>query len=66
MNIFQKKAEEFARSKGHTGGVEFLKRWQLSYVFTIKQPTEEDFGEPLVVIVQSNGECQIRTLCEVL
>lgn len=61
-----KKAHDFARSKGYASEVTFLKMWRFAYVFSIKQPADEDFGEPLVIVVEKNGECAVRQLSDVL
>lgn len=61
-----KKAQEYALKQGYPSEVTYLKQWRLSHVFRIKQPADEDFGEPLVIVVESNGGCQIRPLSDVL
>ena len=61
-----KKAKEYAQKQGYHLEVTYLKKWRLSHVFRIKQPADEDFGEPLVIVVESNGGCQIRPLSDVL
>lgn len=61
-----KKAQEYALKQGYPSEVTYLKMWRLSHVFRIKQPADEDFGEPLVIVVESNGGCQIRPLSDVL
>lgn len=61
-----KKAQEYALKQGYPLEVTYLKKWRLSHVFRIKQPADEDFGEPLVIVVESNGDCQIRPLPDVL
>ena len=61
-----KTAQEFALKQGYPSDVTFLKKWGFAHVFRIKQPADEDFGEPLVIVVESNGGCQIRPLSDVL
>lgn len=59
-------AHEYALKKGYPSDVTFLKKWHLSYIFKLKQPVDDDFGEPLVVVVESDRKASIRPLTDVL
>ena len=59
------KAQEFARKHGYTEKVAFLRRWHNGEVYTIDSPQDEDFGEPLVVVVERNGSMSIRSFFEI-
>ena len=61
-----KKAQEYALKQGYPSEVTYLKKWRLSHVFRIKQPADEDFGEPLVVVVESDRKASIRPMSDVL
>ena len=61
-----KTAQEYVLKQGYSTEVMYLKKWRYSYVFKLKQPADEDFGEPLVVIVESNGTTSIRPMSDVL
>ena len=59
------KAQEFARKKGFEKKVAFLRHWYNSEVYTIASPQDEDFGEPLVVVVGRDGSMSIRSIFEI-
>lgn len=61
-----KTAQGFALKQGYSSDVTFLKKWRFAHVFRIKQPADEDFGEPLVVVVESDRKASIRPLSDVL
>ena len=61
-----KTAQDFALKQGYPSDVTFLKKWRFAHVFRIKQPADEDFGEPLVVVVESDRKASIRPLSDVL
>lgn len=57
--------QEFAIRHGQFGKVAFLRRWRYGDVYTIAPPQDDDFGEPLVVVVETNGTMSIRQLSEI-
>ena len=61
-----KKAQEYALKQGYTTKVTYLKKWCYSYAFKLEQPIGEDFGEPLVIIVESDGNCYVCLLSDIL
>lgn len=61
-----KKAQEYALKQGYTTKVTYLKKWCYSYAFKLVQPIGEDFGEPLVIIVKSDGNCYVCLLSDIL
>ena len=58
-------AVKFARSKGYEEKVIFLCNKKSTFVFTITHPQDDDYGQPLAVVVDKNGIADIKLLFDV-
>ena len=58
-------AVKFARSKGYEEKVIFLCNKKSTFVFTITHPQDDDYGQPLAVVVDKNGIASIKLLFDV-
>ena len=59
-------AVKFARSKGYEENVIFLRNKKSTFVFTITHPPDDDYGQPLAVVVDKNGIASIKSLIKVI
>ena len=61
-----KLAQEYVISKGYKGELKYIKRWKGCKVYKILEPPAGDSGEPFVVTVSSDGDCQIKSYFKVI
>ena len=61
-----KLAQEYVISKGYKGELKYIKQWKGCAVYKIMGLPDDDCGEPLVVTVSSDGDCQIKSYFKVI
>lgn len=59
-------AQKYVRLQGYGADLQFLKKWKGSDVFSIPNPQGIDFGRPQVVVVHTNGNCEILDYADIV